>query len=141
MKHKELFTPQLAEKIAECERLERQLAVSMSQARQECNDVDDLLEHLGLNVEKCRTECGWLNVPKIINALKDDPPWSSASLTRELNELRAIMDYLESNVFDGKWDGTIGRPKSWRMAGSYRHELEKWRGNTLRDAISGAMGT
>jgi hypothetical protein len=46
---------------------------------QECNDVDDLIEKLGLNVEQCRTDGGWLNVPKIISKLKDDPPWTKAT--------------------------------------------------------------
>ena len=49
------------------------------------------------------------------------------------------ISYLEVHVFDGHWDGTIGRPKSWRMAGPYRHELMKWQGNDLRAAIDAAL--
>lgn len=81
MSHSELFTPQLAEKIAECEHLKKELVTVQAQARQECDDVDDLLENLGLKAEQFRTDFGWLNVPKIINALKDDPPWSNKGRT------------------------------------------------------------
>lgn len=50
---------------------------AIRRADQECNDADDLIEQLGLNVEQCRTDGGWLNVPKIISKLQDDPPWTS----------------------------------------------------------------
>lgn len=49
------------------------------------------------------------------------------------------FEWLASYVFDRKWDGTIGRPSYWQMAGPYRHELMKMRGNTLREAIDAAM--
>ena len=48
------------------------------------------------------------------------------------------LDWLERHLFDSHWDGTIGRPKEWRMAGPYRHTLVKMRGNTLREAIDRA---
>lgn len=48
------------------------------------------------------------------------------------------LDWLEHHVFEGKWDGTIGRPKSWHMAGPFRHQLAKMRGPTLRDALDSA---
>lgn len=45
------------------------------------------------------------------------------------------LDWIETHLIEGKWDGTIGRPKSWHMVGPYRHTLQKLSGNTLRDAI------
>ena len=45
------------------------------------------------------------------------------------------LDWIEANLIEGKWDGTIGRPKSWHMVGPYRHTLQSMRGNTLREAI------
>lgn len=50
------------------------------------------------------------------------------------------LDWLERHLFEGKWDGTIGRPKSWHMAGPYRHTLKTMHGDTLRKAIDAAMG-
>lgn len=49
------------------------------------------------------------------------------------------LDWLERHLFEGKWDGTIGRPKSWYMAGPYRHTLQRMRGDALREAIDLAM--
>lgn len=49
------------------------------------------------------------------------------------------LDWIEANLIEGKWDGTIGRPKSWHMVGPYRHELQKLRGDNLREAIDAAM--
>ena len=49
------------------------------------------------------------------------------------------LDWLERHLFEGKWDGTIGRPKSWHMAGPYRHTLKTMHGDTLRKAIDAAM--
>lgn len=45
------------------------------------------------------------------------------------------LDWLERVVFERHWDGTIGRPCSWSMAGPYRHTLQRMRGNSLREAI------
>ena len=53
----------------------------------------------------------------------------------ELERLQAAMKWLEDYMFDRHWDGTIGRPSIWRMAGPYRHDLNKMRGETLLDAI------
>ena len=50
------------------------------------------------------------------------------------------LDWIERNLIEGKWDGTIGRPKSWHMIGPYRHTLQQMHGDTLRDAIDAAMG-
>lgn len=49
------------------------------------------------------------------------------------------LDWLERHLFEGRWDGTIGRPKSWHMAGPYRHTLQRMRGDALREAIDLAM--
>lgn len=39
--------------------------------RQECDDADAVLRLIGLDPERCRTEGGWLNVPKIRTMLRD----------------------------------------------------------------------
>lgn len=57
-----------------------------------------------------------------------------------LREDAERLDWLERHLFEGKWDGTIGRPKSWHMAGPYRHTLKTMHGDTLRKAIDAAMG-
>ena len=49
------------------------------------------------------------------------------------------LDWIGKHLIEGRWDGTIGRPKSWIMRGPYRHELQKLRGDTLREAIDAAM--
>lgn len=38
---------------------------------QECKDVDELLWHLGLRDEQCRTEAGYLNLPRIKSLLAE----------------------------------------------------------------------
>jgi hypothetical protein len=49
--------------------------------------------------------------------------------------------WLERRLFESKWNGVIdnGKVVSWYMAGPYRHELQKMRGNTLREAIDHAI--
>jgi len=49
------------------------------------------------------------------------------------------LDWIGRHLIEGKWDGTIGRPKSWVMRGPYRHKLQAMSGNTLREAIDAAM--
>ena len=49
------------------------------------------------------------------------------------------LNWLERHLFEGRWDGTIGRPKSWYMAGPYRHILAAMRGPDLRAAIDAAQ--
>ena len=49
------------------------------------------------------------------------------------------LDWVERNLIEGKWDGTIGRSKSWHMVGPYRHTLQAMSGDTLREAIDAAM--
>lgn len=39
--------------------------------RRECGDADDLLRHLGLDPAQCRTDGGWLNLPRIKALLAD----------------------------------------------------------------------
>ena len=62
-----------------------------------------------------------------------------AAKNDEVTKANAAFEWLERKVFEGKWDGTLGAPKSWHMAGPYRHELVKMRGNTLLEAIYNAM--
>ena len=57
----------------------------------------------------------------------------------DVEKANMAFEWLERKVFEGKWDGTLGAPKSWHMAGPYRHELVKMRGNTLLEAIYNAM--
>ena len=49
------------------------------------------------------------------------------------------LDFLEKHLFERHWDGTIGRPPSWRMVGHYRHILQKMQGRTLREALDGLV--
>lgn len=48
------------------------------------------------------------------------------------------LDWLERVLFDKHWDGTLGRPCTWHMVGSYRYIVRAMRGPTLRDAIDAA---
>ena len=40
-----------------------------------------------------------------------------------------------SMLFESHWDGTIGRPPTWRLRGDFRHILAGMRGETLAAAI------
>ncbi len=48
------------------------------------------------------------------------------------------LDWLERHLFTRCWDGTIGQPCYWQMAGPYRHTLQKMSGNSFREAIDNA---
>lgn len=68
-----------------------------------------------------------------------DTPTSSeegAATTERADAER--LDWLERNLFDRKWDGTIGRASSWSMVGPYRHTMQKMHGETLRSAVDAA---
>ena len=49
------------------------------------------------------------------------------------------FEWLTSFIFERKWDGTIGRPSDWYIAGNYRHITKRMKGETLRGAIDTAM--
>ena len=51
----------------------------------------------------------------------------------------ARLDWLEQNLFDRNWGGTLGRACSWSMVGPYRHTMQLMRGDTLRAAIDAAL--
>ena len=53
--------------------------------------------------------------------------------------LEKALEWLETYMFSKHWDGCIERPSVWRMAGPYRHELQKLHGATLFDAVSAAL--
>ena len=46
----------------------------------------------------------------------------------------ARYDWLKENIFESKWDGTIGRPPRWIAYRSYG----KLQGYTLEEAIDNA---
>lgn len=58
-----------------------------------------------------------------------------ANAATMLREYERAFAYLEARVFERKWDGTIGRLPRWFMAGPFRHEIVKWQGRTLLEAI------
>ncbi len=53
----------------------------------------------------------------------------------ERDEALADLQWLQDHVFDHHWDGTIGRPSTWRVWGGSRHEIGKMRGESLIEAI------
>ena len=58
-----------------------------------------------------------------------------AAAASRLDKESSRLDWLERELFDSHWGGTIGVSKTWRMAGPYRHTLQSFRGDTLREAI------
>ena len=63
-----------------------------------------------------------------------------AELAEAREDVRRV-DWLEREMFDGYWDGTLGRPKSWHMAGPYKHTLREMSGDSLRAAIDEARAS
>ncbi len=59
----------------------------------------------------------------------------STKLT-DLQEAKEALEWVEKNLLEPHWDGTIGRPRTWQIRGPYRHELIKLRGATLTEAVS-----
>ena len=49
------------------------------------------------------------------------------------------FDWLERNLFDKKWDGTIGEPPRWSVVGHWRHIVQVFRGDSLREALDQVM--
>jgi hypothetical protein len=58
----------------------------------------------------------------------------------EANRDAERLNWMERELFQRKWDGTIGNPCIWQMAGPYRHTMQKMLGSTLREAIDAARG-
>jgi transcription elongation factor Elf1 len=54
------------------------------------------------------------------------------------NEDAALLDWLERNLFERKWEGTLGKRCFWYMRGDYRHTMQRFEGETLRNAIRAA---
>jgi len=62
-----------------------------------------------------------------------------AVVPAEQAEDSAMLDWLEKNLFERKWGGTIGAPSEFYVRGDFRHTTQKMRGETLREAIRAAM--
>lgn len=81
----------------------------------------------------------------IVHALEiedyDIPPEEEIMHLRAKLEADAErLEWLERWIFERKWDGTIGRPSDWYVAGNYRHIVQRMKGETFRDAIDAARG-
>lgn len=55
------------------------------------------------------------------------------------NEDAKFLDWLSTNLFERKWDGTIGNPCEWHLRGDWRHTLQRMKGPDIRAAITQAM--
>lgn len=70
-------------------------------------------------------------------------------LRTEVAELKARMaeakrdaerlDSVERLLFRHHWDGTIEHPWTWDFVGHWRHVMQKFSGNSFRQAIDNAM--
>lgn len=60
-------------------------------------------------------------------------------LTTQAGEDAKLLDWIERNLFERKWGGTLGEPSDWYVRGDYRHTTQRMRGENLRDAIRYAM--
>jgi len=58
----------------------------------------------------------------------------------EADDDKALLDWLERNLFDRKWDGNFGHPYTWHMRADYRHTLQRMSGDDIRTAIRAAKG-
>lgn len=56
----------------------------------------------------------------------------------EQSEDTQLLDWLEQNLFERKWGGTLGQPSEFFVRGDYRHTTQKMRGESLREAIRAA---
>jgi hypothetical protein len=68
-----------------------------------------------------------------------------ATITAQAAELEALrkdatrLNWIEDNLFERKWDGTIGRLCDWYIRGDYRHTTQTMKGNDFRSAIDAAL--
>lgn len=49
------------------------------------------------------------------------------------------LDWIERNLFEHKWGGTLGQPYDWFIRGDFRHTTQRMLGNDFRSAIDAAM--
>ena len=59
----------------------------------------------------------------------------NALLKENIGAETTRLDWIESNLIERKWDGTIGRPCTFYIRGDFRHTMNKLHGYTFRDAI------
>lgn len=102
----------------EMERLERELQAANEQIRSDSR----LIEDVTAIVYRQRKE---------IDALR-------AQLAAQ-QEDAARLDWLERNLFERKWFGTLKVPSEYFVRGDFRHTTQRMRGETLREAIDAAM--
>ena len=95
--------------------------------------IDDVL--LGYHIELAAKNDEVERLKELVRKHSND----AMNYHADVEKANDAFEWLERKVFEGKWDGTLGAPKSWHMAGPYRHELVKMRGNTLLEAIYNAM--
>jgi len=63
--------------------------------------------------------------------------YATRRAVERIAELERRWQWVEA-LFDGKWNGTIGRPKDWNLRGDWRHIVQPLNGNTLAEAIDAA---
>jgi multidrug efflux pump subunit AcrA (membrane-fusion protein) len=56
----------------------------------------------------------------------------------EAREDTTRLEELGTSLFTYHWDGTIGRPMTWHIAGPWRHFVAHMRGHNFREAIDRA---
>lgn len=61
---------------------------------------------------------------------------SVAGLTQPTAQAEAALQWLERNLFERKWGGTLGQPSEWRVRGDHLHTTQRMRGETLMDAVA-----
>lgn len=105
----------------------------------ECDDIDAILRHLGLNPEQCRTDGGALNVPRIKSLLIDAPTLAAPAQGDAEPMSQAVRDVLAERQrqisaegwtpkHDDEHVNTLGEPEMaiaaacYAMAGTSRGE-------------------
>lgn len=69
--------------------------------------------------------------------LVGEPAWHRVGPVESADSRR--LDWMELNLFERKWGGTLGQSYDWYVRGDFRHTTQRMRGNDFRAAVDAAM--
>lgn len=125
----EHFENSVAEKSMQCLSLEKELAECQKAFETECRDIDLILNHFGMDINKFRTECGFLNKYHIASELRhlQNIAEKLAECQRERDEYLRDLGAMKNWIADWhKKDAelaTVIKERDELKANSDRYEL------------------
>jgi hypothetical protein len=112
----------------------RQALAALEYYREQWRTTDPVIDAIRRGLEQVQGSAGPVGLP----AGEQTAPVPARPAPAAENEDAALLDWLERNLFERKWEGTLGKRCFWYMRGDYRHTMQRFEGETLRNAIRAA---